>query len=236
MSYYGSYHTYLQDRLAFARRVGEGVCGGSYGDAILILSAILSSLAADLWPGERKKDRLRFVEIWAIYSPPELTPNLISVPLLLDSLEKKGHHDLVEKVCGTHPQAFPPHKEDKMVVTGEDVDKTEDDLLALDPELATKRLREFSYGNVFYRHVRSGYTHSYHTTEYASSVPIADETRSVSYINRHDLSYRPIYFSMSWLADLIESVLVRVMALGGNQPLPDPQTWWVAGRPHKENL
>ena len=227
MSYYGSYHAYLQDRIAFARRVGEGACGGSYGDAMLILSAILSSLAAGLWPGEGK-DRRRFVEIWATYSPPDLKPNLISVPRLLASLEKEGHHDLVKKVRSTHPRAFIV---DTLMVTGEDVDKTEVELVALVPELHIWQLRNFSYGNVFYRNVRSGYTHLYRPTEYARDYSMVDELESVRYVNVNNLGYRPIYFPISWVADLVESVLTRVTTSGCDQPLPDPQPWWVDSRP-----
>jgi len=197
---------------------------------MLILSAILSSLAAGLWPGEGK-DRLRFVEIWATYSPPDLKPNLISVPRLLSSLEKEGQHDLVKKVRSTHPQAFPPYKLDTLVVTSEDVDKPEDELVALVPELDTWQLRKFSYGDVFYRNVRSGYTHLYRPKEYARDYSMADETKSVRYVNVNNLAYRPIYFPIAWVADLVESVLTRVTTSGSKQPLPDPQSWWVNGRP-----
>jgi hypothetical protein len=219
----------------FARHVGEGACGGSYGDAVLILSAILSSLAAGLWPGEGK-DRRRFVEIWAAYSAPDLKPNLISVPRLLASLEKEGHHDLVKKVRSTHPRAFTPYKIDTLVVTGEDVDKTEDKLVALVPELDAWQLRKFSYGDVFYRNVRSGYIHLYRLKEYAREYSMADKTGSISYVNVNNLPYRPIYFPISWVADLVESVLTRVTSSGGKQPLPNPQSWWVDGRTDLEEV
>src|SRR5215208_2977753 len=138
-----------QRRITLAKRLNEGECDGYYGDGILILSAVLSGIAADLWPG-KGKDRRRFVELWARYADPSLTPNLISVPLLVASLEVEGEHDLEQIVRNTHPQAFPPWKMDLMVVTGEDVDKTEADVITLDSRLATKNLSQFSYGSVFY--------------------------------------------------------------------------------------
>jgi hypothetical protein len=84
-----------------------------------------------------------------------------------------------------------------MVVTGEDVDKTEDELVSLVPELGDWQLRRFSYGDVFYRNVRSGYTHLYRPKEYAREYPMADETKSVRYVNVNHLPYRPIYFPIS---------------------------------------
>ena len=58
------------------------------------------------------------------------------------------------------------------------MDLTEDELLALDPKLSAKVLRRFSYWNVFYKHVRSGYTHEYHTTDSASAFPQDRRTRA----------------------------------------------------------
>ncbi len=55
------FQAWVQGRIALAERLNEGECGGSYGDAMLVLSALLSGRAADLWPG-KGKDRRRFVE------------------------------------------------------------------------------------------------------------------------------------------------------------------------------
>src|SRR5215208_4691324 len=165
---------FVMEKIAFAKRLNKGERGGNYGDGILILSALLSGLAADLWPG-KGKDRNRFVEIWARYADPKLKPNRISVPRLLAALGEEEEHELKQKVRNTNPEAFPPENRDHLlVVKGEDVDKTEADLIALDSRLADKKLRQFSYGSVFYDHVRSGYTHEYHTTEYARHFPMAD--------------------------------------------------------------
>ena len=196
------------EKIAFAKRLNEGECGGYYGDGILILSALLSGLAADLWPG-KGKDRNRFVEIWALYADPKLNPNRISVPLLLAALDEDEKHELKQKVRNTNPKAFPPWNMDHLVVKGEDVDKTEADLIALDSRLADKKLRQFSYGSVFYDHVRSGYTHEYHTTESAMSFPMADDTLSVSYVNMGNLGPRLIYYDFAWVAEVVESVVKR---------------------------
>lgn len=226
------FRAWVRGRIALAKRLDEGECGGSYGDAMLVLSALLSGRAADLWPGEGK-DRRRFVEVWSTRSNPELNPNLISVPLLLDALEEDGNSGLVEKVRATNPEAFPSYKLDTLVVTGERVDLTEDELLALDPKLSAKKLRRFSYGNVFYKHVRSGYTHEYHTTDSASAFPQIGEPAPVSYVNvlrRSDhRTHRRIHFDVAWVAEVVESVSASVAASGFERPLPDPKTWWIDG-------
>lgn len=223
---------WVRERVATAARLAEGECGGSYGDAMLILSAVLSGQAADLWPG-KGKDRRRFTEIWSTRSSLELNPNLISVPFLLEALEKDGDSDLVEKVRATSPEAFSPDKRDSLVVTGNLVDRTEDVLLALDPRLTARKIRPFSYGNVFYEHVRSGYTHEYHTTSSASSFPQSDEHVPVSYVNMlmsHDgRTYRRIHFDVTWVADIVRSVSTSFAASGLKRPLPEPSAWWIDG-------
>ena len=45
-----------------ALRLANGECGGSYGEAMLILCTILSALAAEVWPGTQI-DKRRFVEL-----------------------------------------------------------------------------------------------------------------------------------------------------------------------------
>jgi hypothetical protein len=225
-----THHAWVQERIELAKRLNEGECGGYYSDAMLILSAVLSGLAADLWPS-KGKDRRRFVEAWSTLSSLRLNPNAISVPLLLDALEKEGNTDLVEKVRATRPGALAPW--DSLVVTGERVDQSEDELATLDPRLTSRVLRRFSYGNVFYEHVRSGYTHEYHTTESARSYPQTSEPAPVSYVNvlkRPVLRRsRPIHFDIAWVAEVVESVSASIVVTGRDRPLPDPRIWWVEG-------
>lgn len=226
------FRAWVRGRIDLATRLDHGECGGSYGDAMLILSALLSGRAADLWPG-KGKDRHRFVEVWSTLSDPDLTPNLVSVPLLLADLKKNDEQQLIEKIRGTNLDALASWN-DTMVVTGERVDLPENQLKALDPRLAPKRLRLFSYGNVFYEHVRSGYTHEYHTTDSASPFPQVSETTPVSYVNmlkRSDrTTYRRIHFDVAWVAEVVESVSDSFVASGLERPLKAPSTWWIDGQ------
>ena len=225
------FRDWVQGRISLAKRLNRGGCGGSYGDAMLVLSALLSGRAADLWPG-KGKDRRRFVEAWSTLSDPGLSPNLISVPLLLADLKDTDERDLIEKVRGTNLEALAPHN-DSLVLTGGRVDLPEDDLEALDTRLTVKKLRRFSYGSIFYEHVRSGYTHEYHTTDSASPFPQAHEPAPVSYVNmlrRSDCStYRRIHFDVAWVAKVVQSISDSFVALGLERPIADPPTWWIEG-------
>src|ERR687889_761799 len=88
------FREWIRGRISLAKRLDGGECGGSYGDAMLILSALLSGQAADMWPGTGK-DRRRFIEVWSTLAAPDLNPNLVSVPLLLADLKRDGEQDLV---------------------------------------------------------------------------------------------------------------------------------------------
>lgn len=225
------FRDWVRGRITLAKRLNRGGCGGSYGDAMLVLPALLSGRAADLWPG-KGKDRRRFVEAWSTRSDPGLTPNLISVPLLLADLKDANERDLMEKVRGTNLEALAPHN-DSLVLTGEQVDLPEEELEALDTRLTAKRLRRFSYASIFYEHVRSGYTHEYHTTDAASPFPQAREPAPVSYVNmlrRSDRStYRRIHFDVAWVAEVVKSVSDSFVASDLERPVADPLTWWIDG-------
>jgi hypothetical protein len=225
------FRDWVRGRISLAKRLDEGECGGSYGDAMLILSALLSGRAADMWLGTGR-DRRRFVEIWSTLAAPDLNPNLVSVPLLLADLKRDGEQDLVKKVMRTNPDAFASWN-DSLVVTGERVDLPEDGLEALDPRLTAKKLRRFSYGSVFYEHVRSGYTHEYYTTDSASPYPQTSEPAPVSYVNVRDRATgavrRRIHFDIAWVAEVVESVSESFAASGLRWPLADPKTWWIDG-------
>ena len=53
---------WVTEKKRIALCLANGECGGSYGEAVLILCAVLSALAADIWPG-KGIDQMRFVEL-----------------------------------------------------------------------------------------------------------------------------------------------------------------------------
>jgi hypothetical protein len=119
----------------------------------------------------------------------------------------------------------------QLSLTGKRVDLPEDELATLDPRLTVKKLRRFSYGSVFYEHVRPGYTHEYHTTDFASLFPQVCEPAPVSYVNmlrRSDrTTYRRIHFDVAWVAAVVESVSNYFVPSALHRPLADPPTWWI---------
>jgi len=110
----------------------------------------------------------------------------------------------------------------------------EAELVALHPSLASKRLRRFSYGRVFYEHVRSGYVHEYRTTESARPFPQTGRPAPISYVNatKYPASRirRPIYFDVAQVGRIVRSVASSLTADGPIEPRPDPRTWWVDRR------
>src|SRR5512138_640924 len=72
---------FVERKIVVAQALDRGECGGSYAEACIIMASVISGIASDLWPG-KGLDRKRFVELWARYADPALSPNLISVPLL----------------------------------------------------------------------------------------------------------------------------------------------------------
>lgn len=226
------FREWVDDRVELAKRLDAGECGGTYADAVLVLSAVLSGFASDAWPGKRK-DLVRFVEAWSILSDPALNADRISVPLLLEDLGQEEEWSLVEKVRASRPEIFAPGN-DSLVVSGDEVDLAEADLAALDPTLDARKLRLLSYGRVFYEHVRSTYTHEYRLGEVASAFPQLSEPAPVSYVNfitRSDpRTRRRIHFDVAWVGEIVRSVAANLVTDGPVEPRPDPETWWVDGR------
>ena len=57
---------WVDQKAHLAEQLAQGECGGGYGDAIIVLSSVISGIAAALWPGERI-DRQRFAQVWWTY-------------------------------------------------------------------------------------------------------------------------------------------------------------------------
>jgi len=138
-----------------ALSLAAGQCGGSYGEAAIILCTALTALAAEVWPGERI-DRFRFVQLLKEFAPSHLNTTWISIPLLVGYLRTNGRNaesEVIRRTFLKDPQI--------VIITGEDVDKPETEILAVCPKLSLKELREHGYANLLYKEVRSGYAHEY---------------------------------------------------------------------------
>lgn len=212
----------------------DGQCNGSYPDACVLLSALISGIAAELWPGDDRIDRARFVELWEQYCDSKLHPTLVSVPLLRQFLRGTGRLQQAKVLEDTRPDMFGLGNS-CLVLRGAEVDMRETELVALPISLTRKDVRAFSYPAAFYKHVRSNLVHEYKLSDHASSHFATRLEANVSYVNRHDpseaeLSRRLIHFHLGWLANVTRSIASNVAQFIDNyQTLPRPVRWWVQG-------
>ncbi len=205
-----------------AERLAAGECGGSYGEAALILCSVLNALAAGTWKGDHI-DRRRFVELLQQYAPANLHPTHVSLPLLVGALREAGRSsemNAMQSRClrGGHSR----------VLIGEDIDLDEARILAICPTIPTALMRECSYANVLYRDVRSGYAHEYRPGKRAESWPMTQGTEvAISYVNWANDPDRHIHFHVPWLGALVTAVSQALDPIADSLPLTPPVKWWV---------
>ena len=219
---------WLDSRLELAERLAKGECGGSSSEAILILSSLLSGIAADLWPG-KGIDRVRFIELWVRYSKIARS-NHVSIPLLIDHLEENEVFDLSDRLRQKYEEYFSPRGlPDTRVVTGEEVDLPEDEVRSVVPELSLKDLRQHSYPSAFYTHIRSAYVHEYHVGSHGDAGVLLMGQGNVRYGNWMDRPYRRISFDLGWISQIMNSAILSAERDWQDRPLKALSTWWIDG-------
>lgn len=214
---------WTQKKNDIALKLAAGDCGGSYGEAVIILCAVLSALSAEVWPG-LQMDRVRFVELLKEYAPPDLKVTQISIPLLVAYLRTSGRSaesEIIRKAFLNYPPS--------RILVGDEVDKSETEILTVCSSLTANVLREHSYGNLLYGEIRSGYAHEYRPGKRADSWPMATEEAAISYINWVDDSDRHIHFHVSWISKLTLTTAEAIDAAAAALPRALPSEWWVAG-------
>ena len=223
------FQRYVDHKLQLASKLGSGECGGEYSDACVLISALLSGIAADLYPGTGM-DRRRFVETWMRYGRPDLSPGNVSLPLLVRRLRRKGKHKEALAIEKLRPGSFGPGHESQ-VLTGANVDVPEDALIRACPTLTLRAVRDRSYAVVFYEHVRSTLVHEFHLDNRAAAVPMASEDSRVSYVNvvHAGSIQRRIHFHLPWLIALARSIADGAKEDIRRRPLPLPTRWWIDG-------
>jgi hypothetical protein len=219
----------ISRRLDVARRLGDGEAGGDYSDACSLIAAVISGIAADLWPG-RRIDRVRFIETWVRYSSTDPFASRISVPLLSRRLRKEQKTKEAEGVEAFRPSAFGPANASKILL-GEDVDATESELVGVSSILEIGDLRDRSYPSVFYEHVRSALVHEDHLDSRATAVAMTDRDALVSYGNllTEGVSQRRIHFHLPWLLSLARTIAEAAADDLQSAPRARPTAWWVTG-------
>lgn len=209
--------------LEVAQRLASGECGGSYVEACILISSVISGAASLTWPGDRK-DRKRFVEIWVRYADPALNANRISVPLLRQWLLEQKRTSEAHRLEALRRQMFGLGY-DARVVTGDDVDADESLIRSTLPNLSVPEVRAQSYPSIYYRHVRSALTHEYEFTDKSTPYTMTMRPAGVSYANHS--SQRRIHFEVPWLVAVASSIAARVETLlAGGRPT-EPSVWWI---------
>ncbi len=220
---------WVDKKLDIARRLANREIGGGYGEAILIISAAISAMAAEVWPG-KGIDRKRFIEVIVRHADLNLGLTRISIPLFV-SHDRACARSSDISVMVARLDAY----DMALVLTGDDIDLTDADVIRQCPLLRPYEIREFSYPSLFYSDVRSGYTHEYGTTERADSQPMTRSVgNSVSYVNVIDMvariPRRLIYFHVEWLAKIACSIASALDRLGSTVIAPIPSCWWIDER------
>jgi hypothetical protein len=216
---------WIRKKIEIALKLWQGECGASYAEAIIILSAAISALAAQMWPGERI-DKQRFVELLKDCLDVRPNPTRVSVPLLIDHLRDNKLASEAE----TLQKEFAPFQD--TLVLSEDridcMDRSEAEILSVCPTLPRRTIRLYSYAHILYKEVRSGYVHEYSLSDKADSVPHHSARESaISYRNWASGRTRRIYFNVNWVADVAESLAKEVDSMSSSLPMAQPSPWWL---------
>jgi len=198
-------------------------CGGSYGDVILILTGVISTMAAERWSG-RGFDRNRFIELLTDFAP---ETGVISVPRLCNHLVS----------CELSAQAKQiwdyPENEFEMgrILLGPDIDVNEENIADdLASSISLKVIRKYSYASLLYSDLRCSYSHEY---KIGSNAEVHKMTRStkqcISYVNFHGEPFPLIHFDLNWLANVIRKCASRMVDWQSDQLSDIPSEWWIDG-------
>lgn len=222
---------FIEARLAVAIALDQGQCGGSYVDACILVSSVVSGIAARLWPGKHI-DYKRFVETWVRYADPSQGPHLISIPLLSRHLREERKFDAANKLEAARPGMFGVAGSCR-VVTGDDVDFPDAEVQRICPQISLHEIRTYSYPAIFYRDVRSSLVHECNIGPSAHFLPMTSREASVSYVNQLDTATptrfprRRIHFHMPWLVNLVRSIAGKAI-VHFDQSLSIPASWWLS--------
>lgn len=214
---------WVDQKISIAQKLYKGECGASYPEAVIISCSIISGIASEIWKGDRI-DRKRFVELLVRYCAAELNTKNISIPLFVWNLKKTGNVSRATAFKNTILE-----KDVTRVLTDNDIDLTEEEVIQICPEISLREIRKFSYANLLYQQLRSGYIHEYRTNDFVHSLPMTTRKANISYVNVMDQPYRSICFHFEWLIELIKSILNKVQPIWDTLPLEEPQKWWIEG-------
>ena len=214
---------WTEQKIEIAQKLNKGESGGTYAEATIILCSVLSAMAADIWPGQFK-DKNRFVELLIKYSDESLGAKIISVPLLIGALRDSEYKEESKLLS----ELYMP-KCSSQLITGPDVDKDENEIASICPNIPIKLLRMNCYAHILYTEVRSSYVHQYLPGKRSDSWAMASQRRKIeiSYVNRLDRADRQIYYNINWLVSVIRSIVGATGDDIESLVNSDFKNWWL---------
>jgi len=208
-----SMREFLQARIDLARRLASGEAGGTYADAVLVATSVLSACAALRWPGNRI-DKKRFVELLVRDSPVRFCTSWVSVPALIND-------GLVHEADS--PYGIPGNS--CRIYTGSEIDLSIVSAKHTYPQVPLGKLKECCYASLLYTKLRCGYVHEYVPHESITHAWPSRKPGLVSYIRRltDGKTITMISFDLNYLMDLAEFHVVHIV----ERTQECPAKWWV---------
>ena len=225
-----SYEKFAEAQISVAKCLSNGQCGGTYGDAAVILCSAISAMAARRWPGDAI-DKKRFVQI--LVEADGLTWKKISRPLL------------AQFKCSVWGKLTVPDFPQVPMGSADNCDEVDVLKIAVIQNKNTpyKDIRYHSYASLLYTEIRCGYSHEMLPGKMAtSSGGFNFNNTSVSYENFStkglDGKYsreRKIHFPIPAIAEAVRKVgeyldlkckEYNVMYSEAFTDAP-PKTWWL---------
>jgi hypothetical protein len=210
-------------KTSLARRLAKRECGGDYADALIILAAAISAIAADIWPGDGI-DKRRFVQLLVDYADPRFHASRVSIPLLIANSRIEGR-TFEQATLASRYTNYPG----SMVLTGALVDQAESTVAVACPALTRAAVRRCCYASVFYTEIRSALAHEFRFGESADPSSMAEgaDADEVTYGNWWGEPDRHIHFPLEWVCGVAESVAAAVDAAPSAGPVPRSVPWWI---------
>lgn len=224
-----TYLAWVEEKSGLAHALENGNCGGTVADGVIVLCTCICAMASFLWVETENTDRKRFVEILTRFSP---DTKKISVPLLAQKDDSWGQRLRVSQKTIRYTEAN---------------DQTESEVLSLcdssQHQECKKIIRRYSYANILYQDVRSGFAHTYLPSDRVNSVDqltgiFSRDGSEVSYVNRlAQTSMRQIHFPLERIAVIAKNVARGMDAectqsskyIAENIGLIPPVSWWIEG-------
>ncbi len=195
-------------------------CDGTYGDVILILTGVLSAMAAKRWP-ERRIDAKRFIQLLIEFAPGTKT---ISVPRLCSYLVS----------CNMIIQArqiwdYPEN--DFQILQGPNIDINEESIAnSLTTPISLKSIRKYSYASLLYNDLRCSYSHEYKIGHDAHAHRMSKSKNAcISYVNIYKKPFPFIHFDLNWLANVVRKCASVMLEKQPDQSSVMPTEWWISG-------